>query len=123
MAFDITLNDSQLTDVVSQAILQSMDAEKQQTLIKDAIKYLLTPNSPYSGAPRISPLLNAFHQGIRNVTEKLIEQRLANDASVQQAINELITEAIQNVTVVNREQTVKALTAAITEGLTKRREF
>ena len=115
---DIKLNVDQVKDIVSEAVLRSLDQDTRNTLIQGAIKSLLEPvgkDTMYSKAK--SPLQQAFEQAVYSVAISIARETMEKDTIVQQQIKVLLTEAMEKVMIQNREKTVDLIANAITTGM------
>lgn len=117
---DLKLDPETLKDVVSAAILKSLDEGKRDALIEGAIKYLLTPQGGSGYHKAESPLQTAFNQAVHVVAIQIAKETLEKDATVSANIQALLTEAFTKVMGENREKTVSSIADAIVTGLTKR---
>jgi hypothetical protein len=97
MAIDLNLKAGDLQEIVSAAILKSLDEEKRNALIEGAIKYLLTPGenrSAYSSRPTPSPLQEAYNSAIYSVAVAEVRKLLESDQRVKDAIAQYVTAGI-----------------------------
>jgi hypothetical protein len=114
---EIKVDGAMLHDVVSAAILRSLDERQREDMIKAAIASLLTPKDSYGGSRRATPLQDAFFSAMRTVAERICTETLANDAAVAVRIKALIAEALERVLVDKRENMIDKLAVAIAAGL------
>jgi len=115
----IDLDQNMLQDVVSAAIMQSLDETKRNTMIQGAIKHLLNPEQGSYGR-RESPIEQAFRLAIHSVAERVARDMLENDQRVSDGIKMLLSEALDNLLVTNRDKTVEKLADAIAAGMAYR---
>jgi len=117
----IDLTDDSLKSLISEAILQSLDGEKRDTLIKGALAYLLAPGEnggAFGATRRISPLERAFQESIVSVARRVCEEHLSQLSAVRAEIEKLVAEGMHKVIAENREQTVDKIAEAIRKGIT-----
>lgn len=115
---EIKLDNDQLKTVVSEAILQSLDATKKDELIKSALAYLLTPqNTTTYGRKGESPIQCAFNNALEFLARDTAKEMLASDESIQTTIRGLISDAVKALGERNREDTVMKISNAIASGL------
>ncbi len=115
---DIKLDEQMMRGLVSEALLKAMDEKQRELLIAGAIKHLLTPEKGlYSSSPPQSPMEVAFRQSVSNVAQRIVSERLENDAEFKDKINGLLNEALVMVMETGRDQTVKNIADAIAKGL------
>lgn len=117
---EMKLDAEVMKDVVSSAILKSLDDEQRNHLIQGAITHLLTPQSTgnYYGNKNVSPLTDAFNHAVEKVANKIATDMLENDPQVRLKIQELIVAAFDKVFNDNREQTVSKIADAVVKGMT-----
>lgn len=118
---DITLDKEMVKSVVSAAILQMLDAQKREALIKEAIQHLLSPGTDSWNRGR-SPLQEAFANACRLIAVEIAKEMLEKDEQVKARIRELILEAYMRVTEQNREKTVQRIAEALERGMAYREE-
>jgi len=114
---DIKLDPETLKDVVSAAILKSLDDTKKDAMIESAIKHLLTPQGGGTYHKAESPLQTAFNTAVNLVAMQIAKETLENKPSVRANIEALLSEAFVKVMSENREKTVSTIADAITKGL------
>lgn len=116
MTLDLT--DEQFKSIVSGAILQSLDADKRDALIKGAIQHLLTPSPDRGGyGQRTTPLQDAFNRAVENVSSGIAKDMIEKDADLQTKIRALLNEALTSVFESKREETIQRVAAAFAKGL------
>lgn len=120
---DIKLDPESLKDVVSSAILKSIDDNKRDALIEAAIKHLLTPQGGSSYVKAESPLQTAFNNAVSFVSQSIAREMLENDTSVRANIQALLQEAFMKVMSQNREKTVTTIADAIVKGLSSENRY
>jgi len=120
---DIKLEPDALRDVVSAAILKSLDEGKRDALIESAIKHLLTPQGGSAYHKAESPLQTAFNNAVSLVAQQVAVETMKNDATVQANIQALLTEAFTKVMSENREKTVSTIADAIVKGLSSETRY
>lgn len=114
---EIKMDPEMLKDVVSAAILKSLDDTKRDALIESAIKYLLTPQGGGVYSKSESPLQRAFNTAVHQVAIQIAKDTFEKDESVKTKIQALLTEAFSKVMGENREKTVSTIADAIVKGL------
>lgn len=88
---EIKLDGAAVAEIASTAIFQSMTEEARETVLKQAVQSLLTPekNHRMSGFGK-SPLQQAFEQAIQAAAFKAVHDQIANDPNLQIAIDKLM---------------------------------
>lgn len=88
---DIKLDEEALATIAATAIFKEIDEDTRNTVIQQAVKYLLTPvkTSNYYSTPT-TPLQDAFNSAIRQAAHKAVEERVKNDPEVEKTIKELL---------------------------------
>jgi hypothetical protein len=122
MGLELDLDKEKLETIVSAAIFQTIDQNKRDILIKDAIRHLMTPQKSDRltyGTPK-SPISEAFEYAIRNVAIKVCGEMLAADPTVQDKLKTLINEALEGLMTTYRAATVEKLANAIAAGMAYR---
>lgn len=119
MTLRIDLPEELVKKVASEAILNAITEDQRQTLIRDAVAYLLTPEDRGYGR-RESPITLAFHDGVRSVAIRVAMDMFEKDETIKTKIRELLNEALEKVMNANRDKTVERLANAITEGMAYR---
>lgn len=120
---NINIDPKDLESLVSEAILRSLDQEKRDILIKDAIQHLIAPQrNGYGQGQGSSPLQQAFREAVAVVARQECEKALAGDPEVASKIRGLITEAIARVLSSDRrEQVVSDMAMNLTSWMTRDR--
>lgn len=115
---DIKLDEQMMRGLVSEALLKSLDENQRALLIAGAIQQLLNPEKPpYGGGRAESQMERAFRESVSIVAQRIVTERLTEDADFKAKINALLNEALIAVMETNRETTVKQIAEAITKGL------
>ena len=116
----IDLTDDSLKSLISEAILQSLDGEKRDTLIRGALAYLLAPVERVGGGygKPTSHLERAFQESIVSVARRACDSYLSENDEVRSAVEKLVAEGMHKVIAENREQTVDKIAEAIRKGIT-----
>jgi hypothetical protein len=115
----VDLPEELIKKVAAEAILTAINQEQRDTLIRNAVAYLLTPDDKGYGR-RESPITSAFNDGIRAVASRLAVEMFEKDETVKNRINELLTEALEKMMGENRAKTVDRIASALTEGMAYR---
>lgn len=112
---EIKLDNLNFQEVFTAAIMQTLDAEKKDQLIKGAMQFLLSkPGNSYSST---TPLQDAFQSALREETTKVAREYLNSNQEIQKSLEGLIVDAVKNITVDAREKTVQKIAEKIIEGL------
>ncbi len=113
---EIKLDNVNFQDVFTAAILQTLDTEKKEQLIKGALQYLMSqPNNKYGNNK--TPLQESFETALRAETITFAREYLKDNKEVQSALEGLIVDAVKKITVDARDKTVDKLADKIIEGL------
>jgi hypothetical protein len=118
----LVIETDQVKELVSAAIMQGITTDQRNILIKSAIEYLITPpkKENFYGRDPVSPLQEAFNNGIYTAAQVIAREVVASDPAVQEKIRALLNDALVNVFETHREQTIDSLASAITAGLAYR---
>ncbi|WP_109527180.1 MULTISPECIES: hypothetical protein [Nocardia] len=86
---NITIPPEDLNQALGKAILETLTEDARNTIITDAIAYLNAPNSRGYGGDKTTPLQDAFREGVRRLTDTLIEDVLKESERYQQVRSEI----------------------------------
>lgn len=112
---NFSIDTDMVKNLFGEALLASLDQNKREILIKNALQHLMSKGS--ESWNRVTPLEQAFNHAVSEVAKQIASELLTNDTVIQDKIRSLLNEALVRVLETNREQTVNKLAAAITEGL------
>lgn len=118
---DIKIPEAQMQDIVAQAIFKTLDENARNTLIQEAITYLITKPEKkdyYAPDPK-SPLQQAFHNAVGVAANKLISDQFDTDQALKEKILALFAEAMVRVFEMDRATTVQRLANAIGSAMAK----
>lgn len=89
---EIKLDAEAVAGIASAAIFDSMSEEARDSVIQQAIQYLLTPDQDRASRmrPATTPLQDAFNDAIRQVAYKVVKEKIENDPEIQEAILTLL---------------------------------
>lgn len=88
---EIKLDAEAVTAIASSAIFDSLSQDVRDSVIKQAVQFLLTPEKDrYSHSGTKTPLQNAFDDAIRSVAYKVVKEKIENNPDIINAINELL---------------------------------
>jgi hypothetical protein len=128
---EIKLDAEAVAGIASAAIFDAMSADMRESVIKQAVQYLLTPEENRGRfGPGKTPLQNAFDQAIQQVAYKVVKERIEEDPviseHIQSLIHPLMTQAL-NAEAVDYETTLadaigSAMGSWLSELARKRRE-
>lgn len=113
----LQLDDGQLKSLISEAILQSLDEQKKDALIKASLQHLLTEESVNYGSKRPSPLEQAFRHAANDVAREVAREQLLNNADFKSQVQKLMQEAMNIVFEKKAEAIADKLGDAIANGL------
>ena len=112
---EIKLDDVKFHEVFTAAIMQTLDENKRNELIKGAIQALMSKkNDSYSSK---TMLQDAFEWALRDVAQQQIKDFLSTDKTVTDAITNLIKDAVTKITTDSRDKTVSKIAEQIISGL------
>jgi hypothetical protein len=121
MDLKIDIGADQMKDLVSEALLRTLDDEKRDALVKAAIAHLVAPNkTPGYYGRQASPLEDAFNQAVSWLARDIARKQLEEDAGLHAKIVGLLNEAMERLLTTNREKTVERLADAIAAGMAYR---
>lgn len=113
----LDVSDDQLAGFVSAAILGAVSEAQRDELIKDAIRFLLTPSdkSRGYGYTRRTPLQDAFDIAVEGVCREMVKEMFQKDEAVRREIKKVITEGYQRA-LADHEPLISAIAASIAKG-------
>lgn len=80
-----------VTGVATAAIFDSMSQEVRDSVIKQALQYLLTPEKNRNGyGVGETPLQTAFNSAIQQAAFKVVKEKIENDLEVQNHIRHIL---------------------------------
>lgn len=91
-----------IKEVVSEAILRDIDKDTRDQIIKDAIKFLVTPppKKSWSDQAELSPLQEAWQHAIRGVVGDFVHEEIKKpevkavvDAHLSEALKLMLSES------------------------------
>jgi hypothetical protein len=122
----ITLEEEQVKEVVSAAVLKLFNEEQRDTLMKSAVAHLLTPtenNNRGYGRNAASPLEDAFLNAVDSATRKWFHERLTSpdeDTPEKKMLHDALSEVVQRMfTGDNRATVIDTLTEGVVEAFKK----
>lgn len=116
MALTLNIPEEQMKEFVSEAILRTIDDKTRDTLIAEAMRYLLTKESNRGYGTGRSPLQEAFDYALINVARELVRDMLTADEKVMGALRAVIVTATEKALVVKRDETIDNITNAIVKS-------
>lgn len=111
----VNLESIDFKEIFSAAIVDKLDKESKDTLIKQALHYLLTPSA--YGYGRLTPMQEAYNNALRYKAEEYVKEFIDSDTSIKETIKGIITDAVNKIMTDNREKTVSKVAEKIIEGL------
>ena len=88
---DLKLDPEAVQSIASAAIFDHLDQEARDSIIKQAVQHLLTPEKDRNsyGVGK-TPLQRAFDQAISQAAHKVVREQIENDPAVQEKILEML---------------------------------
>lgn len=118
----LNLNDEQLQKVIAAAVLQTIDGERKDALLKGAIQYMLAPTSAGSYERSRSPLQRAFESAVDQVARQVVTEKLTSDAAFIAQVDALFAEAAKKAFAdENRGPLADRIATAIRDAMSKDR--
>ena len=78
----VDLSGINFQEIFSAALMQQLDQEKKDALIKQAVQFLMTPQSNSYYGKNVTPLQEAYNGAMRNVAQEHIKAFLEKDADM-----------------------------------------
>lgn len=85
--------------IVSKAILEGIDAKQRDTLVEQAIKYLITAPRDRYGSASNTPLQDSFNVAVHAATSGVVKELIAGDemmAKIRAKVAEAVTAHMTN---------------------------
>lgn len=117
----INLNAEDLNEMLSKAILSSLDQAKRDMLIQAALQHLVTSSGEAYYGKKQSPIHAAFNWAVQKVAEKLATEMVTENTEVIAQMRGIIDDAVLKVMQDNREETVSRLAKVIAESMWRER--
>lgn len=87
----VELDGSAVAEIASNAIFQSMSEDARESVLKQAVQILLTPEKDHRNhAYGKTPLQLAFEQALHAAAYKAVQEKIAEDPEVRAKIDELL---------------------------------
>jgi hypothetical protein len=117
---DLKVPDEQMKEIVSTAIMRSLDEKARETLIADAIKYLLTPQ-PGRGHwdTGRSPLQDMFREAVASCARDMVRDHIKSNCGFSAQVQEVVAQAATKL-FTDKDKLVDKVAEAIERGLTER---
>ena len=93
MTMKFELPKDQMQDIVSAAILQTLDDEKRAALIGEAIKYLMTAKQDRGYGYGQTPLQEAFQSALYAVAREVVTEQIKADPEIRVIIADMFRKA------------------------------
>jgi hypothetical protein len=88
---EIKLDGTAVAELASAAIFQSLSEQQRESVLKQAVEALLTPDkNHHSTAYGKTALQQAFEQAIRQAAYNAVHEKIAQDPEVRAKIDELL---------------------------------
>lgn len=120
----LQFDEAQLRTIVAGAVMQTLTADQQKTLISTAIETLITPKKadsyPYNVLP--TGLQEAFNSACREMAREVISDKLDRDSEFREMLTGVINEAFQKLFLATgaRETLISRMTNALLSAMTER---
>lgn len=117
---DIKLDGIDFKEIFTAAVFKALGDESQKLLLQGAIASLMEKNDSRYGGGK-TKLQELFESALHSAARDHIVKLLNEDPTVQDTINDLIKQAVYNISTKNRETTVSKIADKIIEGLSPER--
>jgi hypothetical protein len=114
---DLNISDAQLDKLIAESIMQKLTPETREQLLVSAIDKLLRPESPYGGAPKASPLQQAFANAVQNIARDIAHEKLSNDERVKAQVESILADAAKLALSDGRQQLVEKIANLIRSSI------
>lgn len=110
---DLKIDSEALGQIAAAAIFEQLSQDSRDTVIKQAIEYLLTPHKGPGYMVGRSPLQIAFETALQEAATKAVREKIADDEEIKQHINELLGPIVNKALAVEAEKYRTELADAI----------
>lgn len=120
---DLRVDDDAMRSLVAKSIVDSLNQETRENLIKEAVRHVLaTPEQgSYFGSKR-SPLQQAFDRAVEQEAMRYAKEVLESDTSFKQQIQTLFADVAKRMfESEGRDKMIHDIASTITRALTKDR--
>lgn len=114
---EIKFDEKQLKEVVSEAILTSIDSQKRDILIKSAIQSLLEKTRSGGYYSDETVLERAFREAAYETAKQIVHEMLEKDETVMQKMRSIVADGVFLALDKNRSETVANVAHSITSAL------
>lgn len=83
-----TIDSNQFREVATAAIFDSLTQEARESIIKQAIEHLMTPQTPRYGGK--TPLQESFDQAVYAAARDVVKEHIQDSDEVRNAIHDLL---------------------------------
>lgn len=112
----LEISPENLKTAVAESLLLSMSGDQKESLIKQAIIYLLTPGKGY-GSDKATPIEDAFKNAISGVAHQIAREMLADAPEVKEKISAVLADSFTYALETQREATVEKIGNSIVEAM------
>lgn len=96
MNVNLNLTDPKIQKAIQTALILGLSEEAKQTMIQEAVKYLVTPTSNGYNSTKESPLGQVFKRSVESVASQWIREEIDKpDSIVRKQMQELTTEVVK----------------------------
>ena len=121
---DIKINDEQMREIVSGAVLQVMGTECRDTIMKAAIEHLITPvasSDRWGSNKGESPLQNAFNSAVNTYAYGEANEWLKNNEAARERIRTIYVAAWEKMVSDYKGDLIEKIAKSMADALTKDR--
>lgn len=109
---DLKLDPEAVQSIASAAIFEHLGQEARDSIVKQAVEHLLTPEKSRTGyGTGKTPIQNAFDQAITTVAYKVVKEQIENDPDVQERILEILGPLLVSATEAEAKEGFDAMLA------------
>lgn len=111
---DLKLDPEAVQSIASAAIFEHLGQEARDSIVKQAVEHLLTPEKSRSGygyGAGETPIQKAFDQAITAVAYKVVKEQIENDPAVQERILEILGPLLVSATEAEAKEGFDAMLA------------
>jgi hypothetical protein len=116
---DFKVPDDQMKEIVSAAIMRSIDQQTRDALITDAVTYLLTPKKRDAWGTGRSPLQDMFREAVASCARDMVREQIKTDPQFSAQVQAVVAQAAMKL-FTDKDKLVDKVANAIESGLTGR---
>lgn len=120
---NLNMDKDKLNEIVTKAIMDSLDAKTKENVIAQAVAFLNKPKEGGYYDPKWTPLQDAFNRAVEVVARDVSIEMVRNDPQLRAKIKELLDKAISKVMEKSDDEVANTLARSIISWLSKEKSY